>query len=85
MAISADRYPGHVLVLSISIAQKSWHELALHTRGAINNGLSEIEIREAVLQGAVYCGIPTGLEALAVAEKTLNEMVEKGEYERPAA
>ena len=69
-------------MLGITIAQHSWHELALHTRGAINNGLLEVEIREAVLQAAVYCGIPTGLEALAVAEKTLNEMVEKGEYKR---
>jgi hypothetical protein len=50
------------LRLSISgiiIAQKAWLELALHTRGAINNGLTEIEIREAVLQAMM---IPISIE-----------------------
>ena len=53
------------------------------SRGAINNGLSEIDFREAVLQATVYCGSPTGVEAMVVREKTINEMVEKSEYKRP--
>ncbi|KAK0512261.1 hypothetical protein JMJ35_005389 [Cladonia borealis] len=77
---------GHDLLnLGIIIAQKAWLELALHTRGAINNGLSEIEIREAVLQATVYCGTPAGVEAMLITEKTINEMVTKGEYKRPEA
>lgn len=71
--------------MGIIIAQKAWLELALHTRGAINNGLTETEIREAVLQAMVYCGTPAGVEATQVTEKTINEMVEKGEYKRPDA
>lgn len=71
--------------MGITIAQKAWMELALHTRGAINNGVSEIEIREAVLQATVYCGAPAGVEAMLTTEKTINEMVEKGEYRRPEA
>ena len=67
------------------IDQKAWLELALHTRGAINNGLSEIEIREVVLQAIVYCGTRAGVEALQITENTINEMVEKGGYTRPAA
>ncbi|KAK6815672.1 CMD-domain-containing protein [Apiospora arundinis] len=70
--------------IGIIIAQKAWLELALHTRGAINNGLTEVEIREAVLQATVYCGTPAGVEAMMVTEKTLNEMVVKGEYKRPS-
>lgn len=83
--MSADQCLGHVVDLGITIAQKAWYELALHTRGAINNGLSEFEIREAVLQATVYCGTPAGVEAMQITEKTINEMVEKGEYERPKA
>lgn len=76
---------GYAVDLGIIIAQKAWLELALHTRGAINNGLSELEIREAVLQATVYCGTPAGVEAMLITEKAVNEMVEKGEYKRPEA
>jgi 4-carboxymuconolactone decarboxylase len=79
----ANIYWGYSIDIGIIIAQKAWLELALHTRGAINNGLTEIEIREAVLQATVYCGTPAGVEAMMVTEKTINEMVEKGEYKRP--
>jgi 4-carboxymuconolactone decarboxylase len=64
------------------IALKSWPELGVHVRGAINNGLSELEIREAVLQATVYCGVPAGVEAMKVASRTINEMVENGEHVR---
>lgn len=64
------------------IALKAWPELAVHTRGAINNGLSEKEISEVVLQAMIYCGAPAGIEAMKVTEKTINEMIEKGEYRR---
>lgn len=67
------------------IAVKSWPELGVHVRGAINNGLTEIEIREAVLQAMVYCGAPAGIQAFKVAEATLNDMQEKGEYKRQLA
>lgn len=64
------------------IALKSWPELGIHVRGALNNQLTEIEIREAVLHATIYCGVPAGVEAMKVAEKTINEMVEKGEHKR---
>lgn len=57
-------------------------ELGIHIRGAINNGLTEVEIREAILHATVYCGAPAGVDAMKVAEKVLNEMEEKGEYKR---
>ena len=64
------------------VAIKSWPELGIHVRGAINNGVTELEIREALLQTTIYCGVPAGVEAFKVAEKTLNDMEEKGEYKR---
>ncbi|KAI4598008.1 hypothetical protein KJ359_003817 [Pestalotiopsis sp. 9143b] len=78
-----DRKQRSLLNIGIIIAQKAWLELALHTRGAINNGLTEVEIREAVLQATVYCGTPAGVEAMAVTEQTINDMIAKGEYKRP--
>lgn len=57
-------------------------ELAVHIRGARNNGLSELEIREAILHATTYCGVPAGVDAMKVAERTLNEMAEKGEMPR---
>lgn len=57
-------------------------ELAIHIRGARNNGLSELEIREAILHATTYCGVPAGVDAMKIAERTLNEMAEKGEMPR---
>jgi 4-carboxymuconolactone decarboxylase len=49
-------------------------ELAVHVRGAINNGASEVEIRETLLQAAIYCGMPAGIGGFKVAEKVINDM-----------
>lgn len=49
------------------------HELALHLRGALNNGLSREEIREILLQVAVYCGIPAGIDSFRIARQVLAE------------
>jgi 4-carboxymuconolactone decarboxylase len=68
--------------MGMLIALRAWPELAVHVRGAVRNGLSEIEIREAVLQASVYCGAPAGIEAMRTAERVLGEMEEAGEYKR---
>lgn len=49
-------------------------ELAVHVRGAVTNGASEVEIRETLLQAAIYCGMPAGIEGFKVAEKVINDM-----------
>ena len=54
-------------------AQNRSPELAVHVRGALNNGASEVEIREVILQAACYCGMPAGMEGTKVAEKVLLE------------
>lgn len=50
------------------------HELALHVRGAINNGCTAEEIQEVLLQAMVYCGAPAGLESFRVAEEILSQL-----------
>ena len=50
------------------------HELRIHVRGAINNGLSIIEIREVLMQTAIYCGVPAAIDAFRQARDVLSEM-----------
>ncbi|MEO4045140.1 carboxymuconolactone decarboxylase family protein [Hoeflea sp. CAU 1731] len=48
-------------------------ELRLHVRGALNNGLTKEEIREILLQVAVYAGIPASLDSFRVARESIEE------------
>ncbi|MCJ1302177.1 hypothetical protein MMC08_004980 [Hypocenomyce scalaris] len=54
-------------------------ELAVHIRGAVNNGASEVEIRETLLQASIYCGMPAGIEGFKVAERVITEMKKERE------
>lgn len=49
------------------------HELAVHVRGALTNGATVAEIQEALLQTAIYVGVPAALESFRVAEGVLKE------------
>ena len=60
----------------------STDRIQVHVRGARNNGLSELEIREAIIHATTYCGVPAGVDAFKTAEKVFNEMAEKGEIVR---
>ncbi|KAJ3944500.1 uncharacterized protein N0V96_006034 [Colletotrichum fioriniae] len=46
------------------------------------NGLTELEIREAILHATVYCGAPAGVQAMKVADEVIKDMIEKGEHQR---
>jgi 4-carboxymuconolactone decarboxylase len=48
-------------------------QLSVHMRGAVANGVSEIEIRELILHALLYCGIPSAVEATAIYESTLKK------------
>ncbi len=48
-------------------------EFALHVRAALRNGLTREEIRDALLQVTVYCGVPAGVEAFRIATRVLAE------------
>lgn len=71
-----------LLNIGMLMALNRGPELAVHVRGARNNGLSELEIREAILHATVYCGAPAGVEAIKVAERVLDDMAAKGEMAR---
>ena len=69
-----ERKTRSLLNLAMLTALNRSHELAVHVRGAINNGVTPAEVQETLLQAAVYAGAPAALESFRVAEKVLREM-----------
>jgi len=63
-----------LLNLGIISALNRPHELRLHIRGALRNGLSREEIQEVLLQVAVYCGIPAGMASFQLAREVFAEL-----------
>ncbi|MGW6300710.1 carboxymuconolactone decarboxylase family protein [Peribacillus butanolivorans] len=49
------------------------HELKMHIKGAIRNGVTQVEIREIFLQSTIYCGVPAGVESFRIAQEVFNE------------
>jgi 4-carboxymuconolactone decarboxylase len=68
-----DRKTRSCITLTALMAQGQLEELALHVRGALRNGLTEEEIKEVFLHGAIYCGVPAARAAFAVAQPVLAE------------
>ncbi|HEV7320471.1 MAG TPA: carboxymuconolactone decarboxylase family protein [Ensifer sp.] len=68
-----------LLNLGMLAALNRMHEFGIHFRGAIRNGLTDDELRAALVQIAIYCGIPAGVEAFRVARTVRDEMDRKGE------
>src|SRR5690606_37535717 len=50
------------------------HELKMHTKGAIRNGCTKEEVREVLLQVAIYCGVPAAVDSFRVAKEALAEL-----------
>jgi 4-carboxymuconolactone decarboxylase len=50
------------------------HELKLHVKAALNNGVTREEIREVLLQVAVYCGVPAGIDSVRLAREAFAEI-----------
>jgi 4-carboxymuconolactone decarboxylase len=69
-----DRRSRSMINLAMLTALNRSHELGVHVRGAINNGVSEQEIQEVLMQTAIYVGVPAALESFRVAEKVLTDM-----------
>jgi 4-carboxymuconolactone decarboxylase len=72
-----DRRTRSIINLSMLSALNRPHEVRLHVRGALNNGLSQEEIIEVLLQVAVYCGVPAALDSMKVAGEVLAEEAAK--------
>ena len=63
-----------LLAIVMMCAANRPHELRIHLRGAITNGCTRDEIREALLQVAIYCGIPASLDAHNLAMEVFAEV-----------
>jgi 4-carboxymuconolactone decarboxylase len=68
-----DRRTRSAITLTALIAVGRMDELPMHVRAARRNGLSDDEIKEVLLQTAVYCGVPAANTAFAVAARVLDE------------
>ena len=68
-----DRRMRSFLNLAMLTALNRPHELKLHVRGALNNGLTKDEIREVFLQAAIYCGVPAAIDSFRVAREVFKE------------
>jgi 4-carboxymuconolactone decarboxylase/3-oxoadipate enol-lactonase/4-carboxymuconolactone decarboxylase len=68
-----DRKTRSCITLTALTALGHYEELALHVRAALRNGLTRDEIKEVLLQAAVYCGVPAANRAFAVAQRVLAE------------
>ncbi|WP_116996515.1 carboxymuconolactone decarboxylase family protein [Desertimonas flava] len=69
-----DRRTRSLINLGILTAMNRMHEFGVHVRGAVRNGCTREEIREVLLQTAVYCGAPAALESFRTAERVLDEL-----------
>jgi 3-oxoadipate enol-lactonase/4-carboxymuconolactone decarboxylase len=69
-----DRRTRSCITLTALMARGQFEELGMHVRAAVRNGLTEDEIKEVLLQGAVYCGVPAANAAFAVAQRVLAEL-----------
>lgn len=71
-----DRATRSCCVLSMMIALGAWDEFRLHVRAAFNNGLTRDDIKEVILQAAIYCGVPKANHAVKEAEAVFAEMAQ---------
>ena len=77
-----DRRTRSLITMAMLVALNRSEEFRLHVRAAFNNGLGREEIKEVLLQAAIYCGVPAANAAFRMAEEVLAGM----EHERePAA
>ena len=69
-----DRKTRSCITLTALVALGHLDELAMHVRAALRNGLGEEEIKEVLLQSAIYCGVPAANAAFAVAQRVLADL-----------
>jgi 4-carboxymuconolactone decarboxylase len=67
-----------MLNLAMLTALNRGHELAVHVRGALSNGVTPDEIKEVLMQTAIYCGVPAALESFRIAEATIKDVNSNG-------
>ena len=73
VAAGAERPQRSIVTLTVLAALQHEDELAMHTKAALRNGLTEDEIREVLLQVGLYAGVPVANRAFAIANRAINE------------
>ena len=68
-----DRRTRSLLNLAMLTALNRPHELKLHVRGALRNGVTKEEMREVFLQAAIYCGVPAAIDSFRTAREVFQE------------
>ncbi len=68
------RHTRSLMTICMMVALNREEELKLHLRAASNNGVTRDEIKETLLQTAIYCGVPAANSAFALAQKVFAEM-----------
>lgn len=63
-----------MLNLAMISALNRPHELKAHIKGALANGVTKVEIREVLLQVAIYCGVPAAVDSFRIARETFAEL-----------
>lgn len=76
-----DRKTRHLLTIAMLAALGREHELALHLRSTPNTGVTPDEVKEVLLQVAVYAGIPAANSAVALAKKIFEELAQNTDKE----
>jgi 4-carboxymuconolactone decarboxylase len=69
-----DRRTRSCITLTALVALGKLEELEMHVRAALRNGLTVDEIKEVLLQSAIYCGVPAANSAFAVAQSVLADL-----------
>jgi len=72
------RHTRSMLTIAMMVALNRGEELALHLRAARNNGVTRDEIKEVLLQTAIYCGVPAANSAFHLADRIFQEQDEAG-------
>jgi 4-carboxymuconolactone decarboxylase len=67
------RHTRSLLTIAMMVALNRSEELALHLRAAKNNGVTQDEIKEVLMQTAIYCGVPAANSAFHLAQKIFDE------------
>jgi 4-carboxymuconolactone decarboxylase len=73
-----DRRTRSAITLMALVALGREHELAMHIRGGLRNGLTRDEIGEVLLQSAIYCGVPAANRAFAIFRDVMADEKEEG-------
>jgi 4-carboxymuconolactone decarboxylase len=69
-----DKKTRSIINLAMISALNRPNELKMHVKGALKNGVTKEEIREVLLQVAIYCGIPAGVDSFRVAKEAFAEV-----------